>query len=161
VDLRSTILALEDLVLWLGATKTRLEQSGHKGLVPAMYLLSSLLLDSSSTLMCLISRRFHETAFSTSTVRCLKQTLPRSQENEVITDDDSRCVSRAITTTFDSILLKTDDDITRAVESFNNAVQQAVWNATPTSSNPDINIECSIRNKSRTITAKNVAPHVM
>jgi hypothetical protein len=48
------------------------------------------------------------------------------------------------TTLDNSILLKTDDDVTRTVESFNNAVQQAAWNtATPISSNPDIHIEYS------------------
>jgi hypothetical protein len=46
--------------------------------------------------------------------------------------------------TFDnSILLKTDGDITRVVESFNNAVQHITWSATPASSNPDIDIEYS------------------
>ncbi|KAH0944800.1 hypothetical protein HN011_000913, partial [Eciton burchellii] len=38
------------------------------------------------------------------------------------------------------ILLKTVDDITRAVKSFNYAV---AWSAMPTSSKLDINIECS------------------
>jgi len=37
-----------------------------------------------------------------------------------------------------SIPLKTDDDITGAIESFNYAIQQIAWSATPTSSNPDI-----------------------
>jgi hypothetical protein len=40
-----------------------------------------------------------------------------------------------------TIYLKTDDSIFCAVENFNHAVQQAVWNATPTGSNLDINIE--------------------
>jgi len=38
--------------------------------------------------------------------------------------------------------LKTDDDITCAVERFNHAVQQAAWSATPTS-NSEIHIEYS------------------
>jgi hypothetical protein len=46
------------------------------------------------------------------------------------------------TTLDNSIPQKTDDDITRAVESVN-AVQQAAWNATAISNNSDINIEYS------------------
>jgi hypothetical protein len=47
--------------------------------------------------------------------------------------------------TFDNFIpLKTDDEITRAVESFNNAVQQVAWSATPINSNLDINIEYSV-----------------
>ncbi|KAH0945858.1 hypothetical protein HN011_009933 [Eciton burchellii] len=42
-----------------------------------------------------------------------------------------------------SIPLKTDDDITRTVKSFNYAVQQTTWSATPIRKNPDINMEYS------------------
>jgi hypothetical protein len=45
--------------------------------------------------------------------------------------------------------LNIDDDITRAIKSFNYVVQQTTWSATPTSSNPDVNIEysCTIKEK--------------
>jgi len=48
-----------------------------------------------------------------------------------------------ITILDNSIPLKTEDDITNAVERFNQTVQQVVWSATPTSSNSEIHIEYS------------------
>jgi len=43
------------------------------------------------------------------------------------------------TTTLDnSILLKTEDNTTNAVERFNQTVQQVAWSAMPTSSNSEI-----------------------
>jgi len=52
---------------------------------------------------------------------------------------------------YTGLLLKTDYDIICAVESFNYAVQQAIWKAMLTSSNPDSNIEysCSTNKISR------------
>jgi hypothetical protein len=47
------------------------------------------------------------------------------------------------TTLNNSISLKTDDDMTRAIENFNYTVQQTAWSAIPTSSKPNINIEYS------------------
>jgi len=47
------------------------------------------------------------------------------------------------TTLDNSFLLKTDNDITCAVERFNHAVQQAAWSVTLTNSNSKIHIEYS------------------
>jgi len=73
------VLALEDL--FLGLVRPRLELC-YKGVrsTPAVYLLSSLLLDSSSRLICLISRWFHETALSTLTVRCFSRHFPEVEK---------------------------------------------------------------------------------
>jgi len=48
-----------------------------------------------------------------------------------------------------SIPLKTEDDITNAVERFNQTIQQAAWNTTPPSSNTEIHIEYSLPRKNR------------
>jgi hypothetical protein len=55
-----------------------------------------------------------------------------------------------------SVLLKIDNDILCAIESFNHAIQQAVWNATPMCGNLDIDIEYSSAIKDKVTEKKQV-----